>query len=51
MTAPANGKPTTFVITVRAAPGVDATRGIRQLLKIMQRRFSLKCISVDEVQR
>lgn len=36
-----------FVIRVRAEPGVDPTRALRWLLKMMLRRLGLKALSVE----
>ena len=39
----------TFEITLMAAPGSDAIKAIRALLKIALRRFEMRCIAVEEV--
>jgi hypothetical protein len=37
-----------FVLTLRAAPGVDSIRALRWVLKILWRRFGLRCIGIEE---
>jgi hypothetical protein len=44
----------TFVLTLQAAPGVDAAlavRALRRFVKIALRSFRLRCICVEEVRR
>jgi hypothetical protein len=41
-------KQSTFVLTLRAAPGVDSVRALRWALKFLWQRFGLRCISVEE---
>jgi hypothetical protein len=38
----------TFVLTLWAAPGVDAVRALRWALKFLWRRFGLRCVEVIE---
>ena len=38
-----------FVLRVTPMRGVDPVRALRSLLKIMLRRFGLRCVSLDEV--
>jgi hypothetical protein len=38
-----------FVLTLVAAPGSDAIRSLRSLLKIALRRFGLRCLSIEEL--
>jgi hypothetical protein len=39
----------TFVVRLRAEPGVDdATRTLRQALKVLLRRFGLRAVAVHE---
>jgi hypothetical protein len=35
-----------YVLSVRAEPGVDVIRALRALLKVMLRRFGLRCLDV-----
>ena len=44
----ASTAPATFVIEFRAAPGVDAIKSIRALLKFAGRRLGLRCVSARE---
>lgn len=44
----ANERPT-FKLTLRAEPGVDATRALRHVLKFALRRCRLRCVAVEEV--
>ncbi len=37
-----------FVATFRPAPGVNATRALRRLLKFAWRACGLRCVSVEE---
>ena len=37
-----------FVVSLVPAPGCDAIRALRALLKIALRRFKLRCIDVRE---
>lgn len=39
---------TIYVITVTPLPGVDAVRMLRQALKVLLRRFGLRCIDIAE---
>jgi hypothetical protein len=39
-----------FVIKLQAAPGTDSIRALRALLKILVRRFGLRCLSAREEQ-
>jgi hypothetical protein len=43
----------TFVLRLRAEPGVDAIRALRALLKVALRRHGLRCTSIkqEEVRR
>jgi hypothetical protein len=41
-------KRSTFLVTLRAAPGVDSIRALRWALKFLWRRFGLRCVSVEE---
>jgi hypothetical protein len=38
----------TFVITLRAAPDVDAIRALRWALKLLLRKFGLRCVSIEQ---
>jgi hypothetical protein len=38
----------TFVLTLQAMPGVDGTRVLRWLLKVLLRKHKLRCISIEE---
>jgi hypothetical protein len=51
MTLAAPTERETFVVTLRAEPGTDATRALRGLLKLALRRFRLRCIGVREARR
>ena len=37
-----------FVLPLRAASGVDSIRALRWVLKILWRRFGLRCIGIEE---
>jgi hypothetical protein len=39
----------TFVVTLRAAPGTDAIRALRWALKLLLRKFGLRCVSIEEL--
>jgi hypothetical protein len=41
---------TQFVVTFRPAPGVDATRALRRLLKFGWRQCGLRCLAIREQQ-
>ena len=41
---------TVFVIKLQAGPGTDSIRALRALLKILLRRFGLRCLSAREEQ-
>jgi hypothetical protein len=49
MRAPPPSPRPTFRLLLRAERGVDGVRALRSLLKVMLRRFGLRCISVEEV--
>jgi hypothetical protein len=49
-TAKPNERPI-YKILVRPEPGVDTARALRRLLKVLLRRFRLKCISVEQVEQ
>jgi len=38
----------TFIVTLRARPGVNAIHALRALLKTALRRFGFQCLSVHE---
>jgi hypothetical protein len=38
-----------YVLKVEPMRGVDATRALRGLLKLMLRKFGLRCVSLEEV--
>jgi hypothetical protein len=38
----------TFVLVVRPEPGVDPVRALRGLLKLMLRRFGLRCVTYSQ---
>jgi hypothetical protein len=38
----------TFVLRLRAAPGTDAIRSLRRLLKIALRQLGLRCVDAYE---
>jgi hypothetical protein len=40
-------KQSTFVLTLRAAPGVDCIRALRWALTFLWRRFGLRCVSIE----
>jgi hypothetical protein len=44
---PAADRPT-FIIRLRAQPGVDPIRALRQALKVLLRRFGLRVISIEQ---
>jgi hypothetical protein len=44
-------KRTTYVLTVRAEPGVDDIRALRGWLKVGLRTFGLKCIGIIPKQK
>jgi hypothetical protein len=44
-------KRTTYVLTVRAEPGVDDIRALRGWLKVGLRSFGLKCIGIIPKQK
>jgi hypothetical protein len=51
MTGPPKPKNQIFVLWLTAGPNCpDATRALRQLLKIALRRFGLACTSIERVQ-
>jgi hypothetical protein len=39
---------TRFIVTLEAPADTDATRTLRAALKVLWRRFRLKCVSVHE---
>ena len=41
----------TYLIRLEPLPGVDATRGLRWLLKTALRIYGLRCTSVEELRR
>ena len=47
-TAQAMTKRPVFVITLRPLPGVDPVRALRAALKLLLRRFGLRCVSISE---
>ena len=42
--------PTVFVIWLKAVPGVDSIKELHALLKVLLRRFGLRCIAAREEQ-
>jgi hypothetical protein len=36
-----------FLVRLRALPGVDGVRALRAALKVLLRRFGLRCLSID----
>jgi hypothetical protein len=38
---------TVFLVRLRALPNVDGIRSLRSALKILLRRFGLRCVSVE----
>jgi hypothetical protein len=38
----------TYLLTIRAEPGVDAVRSLRALLKAMLRTYGLRCVKLQE---
>jgi hypothetical protein len=40
-----------YVIELRGQPGADGIRSLRAILKILGRRYHLKCVSAREEQR
>ena len=38
----------TFLVRLRALPGVDGVRALRAALKVLLRRFGLQAVSVEE---
>ena len=44
-------KQATYLLTVRAEPGVDAVRSLRTLLKAMLRTYGLRCMEIQEVKQ
>jgi|SoiMetStandDraft_2_1073263.scaffolds.fasta_scaffold204613_2 hypothetical protein len=42
-------KPATeFMLTLRALPNVDGIKAVRAVLKILLRRYGLRCIKIEE---
>jgi hypothetical protein len=42
-------KPATeFMLTLRALPNVDGIKAVRAVLKILLRRYGLRCVKVEE---
>jgi hypothetical protein len=41
----------TFIVRLRPEPGVDAVRALRSALKVLLRRFGLRCVEVRKVQK
>ena len=39
----------TYVLRLRPEPGVDAVRALRGALKVLLRRFGLRCVEVRKV--
>jgi len=39
--------PTTYILKLRPAPGSDGIRMLRLALKVLLRRFGLRCVSVE----
>jgi len=37
-----------FLVRLRALPGVDGIRALRSALKVLLRRYGLKCVSIEE---
>jgi hypothetical protein len=37
-----------FILTVRAEPGIDAIKSLRRTLKTMLRRDGLRCVDIRE---
>jgi hypothetical protein len=40
-----------FIVKLQAQPGADGIRSLRQPLKVLLRKFRLRCLSAREVQR
>jgi hypothetical protein len=38
----------TFIIVLRVEPGTDAIRALRQALKMLLRKYKLRCVSIEE---
>ena len=36
----------TYIVTLRSEPGIDGIRALRVALKVLLRRFGLRCISI-----
>jgi hypothetical protein len=36
-----------FLVRLRALPGADGVRALRAALKVLLRRFGLKCVSIE----
>jgi hypothetical protein len=44
-----SARPRTFVLTLVAKPGTDSIRSLRGALKVLLRRFQLRCTAVEEL--
>lgn len=40
-----------FVIALQAKPGVDSIRALRAALKLLGRRYGLKCVTIREARK
>jgi hypothetical protein len=44
----ARSRPPIFLLRLQAQPGSDATRNLKQFLKLALRRYQLRCIDARE---
>lgn len=40
---------TTYVVTLQAKPGPDPIHAVRAALKMLLRRFDLRCVNIQEL--
>jgi hypothetical protein len=40
-----------YLLKLQAAPGSEGIRALRWLLKVLLRKYGLRCISVEELQQ
>jgi hypothetical protein len=46
---PGSGPTTTYVLRLRAQPGAAGIRSLRWVLKVLLRKFKLRCVSIEEL--
>ena len=44
-----SARPPTFVLTLVAKPGTDSIRSLRAALKLLLRKYRLRCTSIEEI--